>query len=125
MNIELKKVAGKSLLTMSSDNEFIYGTHMIKINDVDVISFRYSDIVPLQVAEKNIEKGLFSKIINSCEGLVKNDLIPELTNYKNTEHLLVFLKETKKYYVIISFGEYQPTLYRIYIEGIFQKQPFS
>ncbi len=123
--MELIKVSGKSLLTMSSDNEFIYGTHTIKVNDGDVISFRYSDIIPLQIAEKDIEKTLFSKITNSCEGLVKNDLIPELTNYKNTERIPVFLQETEKYYAVIAFGEYQPALYRIYIEGVFQKQPFS
>lgn len=119
--MKLKQIAGKSLLVMSSDIDFIYGTHNIKLNDIDSISFGHKDIVPLQVAEKTIETNIFSVIVNSCKGIVKNDLISELTNYKNTERLLVYLKETEKYYVVISFGEYQPTLYRIYIEGIFEK----
>jgi hypothetical protein len=122
--MELKQVAGKSLLTISSDNEFIYGTHIVKIDNENDISFSYNNIVPMQVAEKTIEKRLFAEIINLCENLVKNDLIPEIANYKNTERLPVFLKETVKYFAVISFGEYQPALYRIYIEGIFEKQPF-
>lgn len=123
MSIELKKVAGKTLHEMTNDDAIIYGTHHVKLEDGESISFSYNDLVPLQIAEKNIEKHIFSFIMQSCEGLVKNDLIPELSNYKNAERLKVYIKETERNYVVISFGEYQPTLYRIYIEGIFEKKP--
>lgn len=123
MSIELKKVAGKRLLAMSNDENVVYGVHHIEIDNSNCISFNYENMVPLQVAENNIESNTFSKIIKSCEGIIKNDLIPELTNYKNAERLKVYIKETEKYFIVISFGEYQPTLYRIYIEGIFEKIP--
>lgn len=119
MNIQ--QVAGKSLVKISSDNNIIYGTHHALINDLELISFSYKDIIPLQIAEKNIERSVFNYLIKSCENITKNDLIPELVNYVNAERLKVYLKETDKYYIVISFGEYQPTLYRIYIEGIFEK----
>jgi hypothetical protein len=119
--MKLKQIAGKGLLTMSSDNNYIYGIHEIKLENGDFISFRYNNIVPLQIAEKNLDPEIFLAIISSCEGLVKNDLIPELTNYKNQERLPVYLKETHNYFAVISFGEYQPTLYRIYLEGVFRK----
>jgi hypothetical protein len=123
MNFELKKIAGKSLHNMTNDDTIIYGTHQVRLEDGESISFSYNDLIPLQIAEKNMDEQTFSFILKSCDGLVKNDLIPELSNYKNTERLKVYIKETERNYVVISFGEYQPTLYRIYIEGIFEKKP--
>jgi hypothetical protein len=123
MSLQLKQLASKSLLTMSNDEKVIYGVHNIEIDGINCISFKYDDIVPLQIAENNIESSTFSNIINSCEGIIKNNLIPELANYKNAERLKVYIKETEKYFIVISLGEYQPTLYKIYIEGIFEKVP--
>ncbi len=121
MNIELKKIAGKSLILVSNDENIIYGTHTLNLDALRSISFSYNDMMPLQNAENTLEKDILIFMLKSCSGITKNDIIPELTNYKNAERLTVYIKETDKYYILISFGELQPTLYKIYIEGIFEK----
>ncbi len=51
MNLIIKKVVEKSLLSMSSDTDFIYGIHNIRIENKD-FQFRYNELSPLHEAEK-------------------------------------------------------------------------
>ncbi len=121
MNKDIKQIISKMLLIQSSDCIFIYSKHNFKINNELDFTFDFEELVELNIVENNIEKNLFTSIISHCKGIIKNNFIVDLTSYRNAENLYVYLKETSEYYVIISIGEYQPSLYRIYIEGVFLK----
>lgn len=121
MSQKITQVLNKKLLINTNEDEKIYGVHHIRIDHIKSLDFKISELTPLQFAEKTLDKEVFLELCRTCLNIKKNDLIPELTNYKNAENLQVYMKETETFYLVVSFGEYQPTLYRIYLEAVFEK----
>ena len=56
MSIQLKKIAGKSLFNTTNDEETIFGEYHIIIDNKHSLSFDYYDLIPLHLAENQIEK---------------------------------------------------------------------
>ncbi len=119
MSAKLVKVSGKHLVFDNSDEDF-YKEHLFLLENKDKIVFSPNELVKLKELEKN---NLYLEIIlNSCPGIHKYNPIAELVSYKNSEDLNVYYLEIHNYIAVIALGETQPGRYKIYIEGVFQKQ---
>lgn len=112
--MKLEQIGSKNILISTNHEKEIYkDTHYIQVGE-DIIDFSYSELKALQDVENELlDKNL---ILSSIKGLVKG-----LITYKNEDGLTIYVKETPEYIIIFAIGEYQPSLYKIYVESIFKK----
>lgn len=117
--MELKKITQKqSFLTSASEKEIFAKIHNVRFNN-DVINFQFNELIPLEDFEKKVSPSYFLELTSKIDSISKG-----LISYKSDEGLKLYCKETENHILIISTGEYQPSLYKIFIEGIFEKINF-
>jgi hypothetical protein len=114
--MQLKQIANKTLVLVSSkENEAFDSLHIFQSNGLN-ITFRVSDLEDLESFEHNTTKETLSYILSTTRGINRG-----LLSYKNEEGLKVYVQNSNSYLAIVSAGEHQPSLYKIYIESIYEK----
>lgn len=124
VSMKLKKIQGKSLIYDSTDDMF-YDNHTIELNNGDSLVFSPTDVTRLKDLEKNKKNDLLAFILKSCNSIYRFAPTPDLYGYKNEDGVLVYFKETDRYLLVASLGETQPSRYKIYVEGVFEKSPLN
>ncbi len=115
------QISKKKLVLSSSNESEIYNTlHEIELIDDLKIKFKIRDLIALDQAEKVLPKELVAELLLKCSGIIRDLVIPELPEYKNAEGLCVYLLQSGNFISLISFGEFQYGLYKMYVEGIFE-----
>lgn len=122
MSIELKKVAGKTLLYDGTDDTF-YQEHFFTLDNSDILKFSVRDIIEFADAQKTLDDSVIKFILKECPDIRKKEPIPSIIVFKNDDQLPVYFKSTDKYILIVGLGEFQYGRYKIYIEGAFFKTP--
>ncbi len=112
----LKNLSKKKLIRSSSDQESIFSKPII-IHDENStkIDFIIDKLPTLLDFETSFPEYFFQ---------IKSDLniTKSLLNYKNIEGLKLYIFESESYLAVIAAGEYQPSLYKVFLETLYEKQ---
>ncbi len=124
MSIELKQVAGKSLIYDGLEDNF-YKPYSVTLDNGDVITFSPMDVTELESFEKNDTRNILSLILEKTPTIKRFAPAPDFIYYKNQQGVIPHVKENDKYLAVISLGEMQPARYQVYVEAIFEKTSFT
>jgi hypothetical protein len=114
--MNLKQIAAKYFFLSSSDeNEIFNKSHSLQVED-KMIYFKFCDLIELEQVKQIFSANNNAIILSSIMGLKKG-----LLTFKNEDGLKIYIKDSIDYILVISIGEFQPCLYKIYIESIFKK----
>ncbi|MBL7932505.1 MAG: hypothetical protein JNL60_11415 [Bacteroidia bacterium] len=114
--VTINIVYKKELFTSSSNEQELYTRHF-KLNVLkEPIEFTFSELVPFESFINTHSEELLVEILSNLKAVTKG-----LISFKSSEGLKLYYKETMRYFLILSIGEFQPGLHKIYIEGIFEK----
>jgi hypothetical protein len=120
MSIELKQVAGKSLIYDGTEDGF-YKTYSVTLDNEDVISFSPVDVTELENFEKTDKRNIIKLILEKTPTIKRFAPKSDFVYYKNQQGAIPYVKENNKYLAIISLGEVQPARYQVYVEAVFEK----
>jgi hypothetical protein len=110
-----KRIAPKTLFLAGTDEAHIYGEKHVYTFPAGSVSFVVNELAPLDDAEKLLPENEFRKLLGQLEGAEKG-----LITYRSAEGLKLYYLELPGHCIVISAGEYQPGLHKIYIEGVFR-----
>lgn len=112
--MNFKKIVAKQLIASDSDQKAIF-TKKYKYQQQGLtIEFTVDQLSALEDLEGKIPPDVFKTIqseLNINKGLI---------SYKSAEGLKMFAKYTEKQIVLISAGEYQSNLYKVFIEAVYE-----
>jgi hypothetical protein len=94
---------------------------IININN-EKIEFKFNELEDFEDFEKKVSHKFSFDIMNQLPTIIKDNCIPEIPEYKSEEGLNVYIKELPKYFILLSIGEFQYGLYKIFIEAILEKK---
>ena len=115
--MNLYRVAVKQLIVSNSSESIIFKKkHSVSLNN-EKESFMFDELVSIEEYQTDISEEDFQ--------FIKNELnfFQGLVTYKSVDHLSLYIKDTIKHVLVFAIGEIQPGLYKIFLEGAFQKSP--
>ena len=118
--MELKQVAGKSLIYEGPEDDF-YKPYFITLDNGDVISIPV--IINTRLKDLHSNKTITTSVISSLKNIKCVGFGNDLWNFQNEYGLTVFVCEDEKYIAIVSKGEVNRGVFKIILEGVFQAPP--
>lgn len=111
----LQQIESKQLLLSSSNENIVFQEqHQLTIEHC-VYSFSFKELIPFEQMKDTV----FHTHINT----IQSDLKLQQNNFgfKNIDNLVVYARVFDRHYLtIFSIGEYQASLYKIYLEAVYR-----
>jgi hypothetical protein len=121
--MSLKQILGKKLLVDTGNENEIFNTeHIVGLADGTQLKFTTRELIDLADAEKK-DNSLIHAILTLSPNIEKQEPIPTIFIYKNSDGLPVFIKRQSEYLLLIALGEFQYGRYKLYLEGVFENHP--
>jgi hypothetical protein len=115
--MQLRRITPKEEWLSTPDQELVFAQPHVYAHPGGNAAFTLGQLPGLEEVEPVLPERVFKELLGHLGGVTKG-----LITYKSAEGLQVYFHETDLYYTIISAGEYQPGLYKVFIEGVFEKQ---
>lgn len=122
MSIQLKKIAGKSLIYHGTEDNF-YKNYSVVVDNKQTIIIPVIINKRLKDYQNEGKIELINSILSDLNTIKLINYGNDLNNYQNENGLTVFVLEVEKYLVIISKGEVNRGIFKIVVEGIFKITP--
>lgn len=115
--MQLHRITPKEEWLATPDQEFVFAHPHVYAHPGGNTAFTLGQLPGLEKMESVLPEGVFKQLLSQLDGVTKG-----LITYKSAEGLPLYFHETDLYYTVIAAGEYQPGLYKVFMEGVFEKQ---
>lgn len=114
--MQLRRITSKEEWLSTPDQELVFAQPHVYAHEGGNASFTLGQLPGLEEVEPILPAADFQELLSQLDGVSKG-----LISYKSAEGLQLYLHETDLFYTVIAAGEYQPGLYKVFIEGVFRK----